>query len=525
MFQAIRPSFQKLLGSRRFSRGEDLRVKNFINGAFEDSATQEWISLKNPANQEIIGLVPQSTLQELRRAEQGATEAFKAWREVPIQQKQRIFFNLQGLIREHMDDIASTITREQGKTIADAKGDVFRGLEVVESVCGIGSLLMGETAENLSRGLDTYTYRQPLGVTAGICPFNFPAMIPLWMFPVSLACGNTMILKPSEKDPGAALILAKLSQKAGIPDGVLQIVHGAHKTVDFLCDSPAVRAISFVGGNAAGKYIHERGTKNGKRVQSNLGAKNHATVLPDADKQATINALIGAAFGAAGQRCMALSTVIFVGDTVSWLPEIVDRARKLVVGPGHLPTTDIGPMITVEALRRAESLIEAGVEDGAQLLLDGRDPKVVCDDSKFNSGNYLGPTILHNVNSTNRAYVEEIFGPVLVTLSVNTLDEAIAFTNQNPYGNGCAIFTQSGAAARKFQHEIDVGQVGINVPIPVPLPFFSFTGSRASIRGDIHFYGKQGAQFYTQIKTITSNWDYKLGSSGLSMSMPTLGNK
>ncbi|MCL4419852.1 CoA-acylating methylmalonate-semialdehyde dehydrogenase, partial [Patescibacteria group bacterium] len=400
-------------------------------------------------------------------------------------------------------------------------GDVFRGLEVVESSCGIGPLIMGETLENLSRGLDTYSYRQPLGVTAGICPFNFPAMIPLWMFPMSNACGNTMLLKPSEKDPGAAMLIAKLAQEAGLPDGVLQVIHGGVDTVNFLCDAPSVRAISFVGGNAAGEHIFDRGTKNGKRVQSNLGAKNHATIMPDADKESTINAIIGAAFGAAGQRCMALSTVIFVGETKEWIHEIVARAKNLKVGSGLDSKTDVGPLISKESKLRVETLIEQGVQDGAKLLLDGRGVKV----PGFEKGNFVGPSVLFGVDANNRAYKEEIFGPVLVALAVDTLEEAIAFTNNSRYGNGCAIFTTSGAAARKYQHEIDVGQVGINVPIPVPLPFFSFTGSRGSIRGDIHFYGKQGAQFYTQIKTVTSNWDYKPPATTLSMSMPTLGNK
>lgn len=410
----------------------------------------------------------------------------------------------------------------QGKTLPDARGDVFRGLEVVEAACNIGINLMGETAGNLSKGLDTYTYRQPLGVTAGICPFNFPAMIPLWMFPTATACGNTMILKPSEKDPGAAMILVKLAQEAGLPDGVVQVVHGGVDTVNFLCDAPSVRAISFVGGNQAGEHIFDRGTKQGKRVQANLGAKNHATVLPDADKDATINAIIGAAFGAAGQRCMALSTVIFVGESKNWIPEIVEKARKLKCGPGLDASTEVGPLISKESKARVEQLIQQGVEDGAKLLLDGRGVKV----PNHEKGNFVGPSILHGVDAKNRAYTEEIFGPVLVSLEVDTLEEAIEFTNNSKYGNGCAIFTTSGANARKFQHEIDVGQVGINVPIPVPLPFFSFTGSRASIRGDVHFYGKQGAQFYTQIKTITSNWEYKpVASTNVAMSMPTLGNK
>jgi malonate-semialdehyde dehydrogenase (acetylating)/methylmalonate-semialdehyde dehydrogenase len=423
------------------------------------------------------------------------------------------------LIREHTEELARSITIEQGKTLQDARGDVFRGLEVVETACNMGNSLMGETLGNLSRGLDTYSYRQPLGVTAGICPFNFPAMIPLWMFPVSTVCGNTMIMKPSEKDPGAAMLLAKLAQKAGLPDGVLQIVHGAVDTVNFLCDAPSVRAISFVGGNQAGEHIFDRGTKNGKRVQSNLGAKNHATIMPDADKEAAINAIVGAAFGAAGQRyvvcfliarggalifffirCMALSTAIFVGEAKEWIHEIVEKAKKLKVGSGLDPSTDVGPLISKESKERVERLIEFGVQDGAKLLLDGRGVNV----PGFEKGNFVGPTVLFGVDAKNRAYQEEIFGPVLVALAVDTLEEAIEFTNNSKYGNGCAIFTQSGANARKYQHEIDVGQVGINVPIPVPLPFFSFTGSRGSIRGDIHFYGKQVSM---QVSVVLFTYD------------------
>lgn len=438
-----------------------------------------------------------------------------------------MFFKLQGLIRDHTEELAKSITTEQGKTLADARGDVFRGLEVVETACNMGSHIMGETLGNLATGVDTYSYRQPLGVTAGICPFNFPAMIPLWMFPVSLACGNTMILKPSEKDPGAAMILAKLAQEAGVPDGVLQVVHGAHNTVNFLCDAPSIRAISFVGGDLAGKYIHARGTGNGKRVQANLGAKNHATVMPDAPYEHTINSLIAAAFGAAGQRCMALSCVVFVGESKNLIHEVAKRARNLKVGPGCEAGVDVGPVITKQAKARIHHLIEEGVKHGGELLLDGRNDINYVNGNVNKAGNFVGPTIIHNVSKTNPAYLEEIFGPVLVTVCVDTLEEAIQFTNSSRYGNGCAIFTTSGANARKFQHEIDVGQVGINLPIPVPLPFFSFTGSRGSIAGDVHFYGKQGAQFFTQIKTISSNWDSKAictNSSQLSMAMPTLGN-
>ncbi|KAF0694912.1 Aste57867_14254 [Aphanomyces stellatus] len=496
------------------------RVPLFINGEFVQSKTDKWIDLRNPATNEIIYKVPQATQEEMRLATASAAEAFKTWKDVPVQQRQRIMLKLQALIRDHTDDLAHSITMEQGKTIPDAKGDVFRGLEIVESACGIGNHLMGETLGNLANSLDTYSYKQPLGVCAGICPFNFPAMIPLWMFPVGITCGNTYVLKPSEKDPGASMILARLAKEAGVPNGVLNIIHGAHDAVNFICDAPEIRAISFVGGNHAGEYIHARGTANGKRVQANLGAKNHAVILPDADKEQTINALAGAAFGAAGQRCMALSVVVFVGETKEWVHEIVAKAKTFTVNGGLEPNTDVGPLITPESKKRVEDLIQAGIDNGADLLLDGRGVNV----PKYPNGNFVGPTVLNNVDVTNPAYTEELFGPVLVCTNVDTLDDALKLINANPYGNGTSIFTQSGAAARKFQHEVDVGQVGINVPIPVPLPFFSFTGSRHSIRGDIHFYGKQGVNFFTQTKTITAQWEFGKKTQYGTV-MPTLGGK
>ena len=455
---------------------------NLIDGQFVPSTSKELIDVTDPATNNIIAQVPQSTPSELELAVSSAKTAFESWRNVPIQQRQRVMLKYQDLIRRYTDDIANLITLEQGKTLTDAKGDIFRGLEVVESACFQGPSLMGETLGNLSDGLDCVSYRQPLGVCAGIAPFNFPAMIPLWMFPVACTAGNTFVMKPSEKTPGACMMLANLAQEAGLPDGVLNVVHGAKDTVDFLCDAPDIRAISFVGSNVAGEYIHARGTANGKRVQANLGAKNHAVILPDAPEGAA-KALAGAAFGAAGQRCMALSVVVFVGDANSLLPEIIAEAKAYKVGCGFDEGVDVGPLISKESKDRVESIISRSAEEGAKLELDGRG--VVVDG--YETGNFVGPTILSNVDVENIAYKEEIFGPVLVCLEVDTLDEAIKLVNSNPYGNGTGIFTQSGACARKFVHEIDVGQVGVNVPIPVPLPFFSFTGSRGSIRGDVHF--------------------------------------
>ena len=378
---------------------------------------------------------------------------------------------------------------------------------------------MGEFSEQVSNDMDTFSIRQPLGVTAGICPFNFPAMIPLWMFPMAIACGNTSIIKPSERDPSAMMLLARLAEQAGIPKGVLNVVHGGKDTVNFICDAPEIKAISFVGGDAAGKHIFARGTANGKRVQANMAAKNHGVILPDANKNHTLNQLVGAAFGACGQRCMALSTAVFVGESKNWIPEFLERTKKLKVTGGMETDADFGPLITPEAKKRVEALIESGVQEGAKLVLDGRGIKV----AKYPKGNFIGPTILTDVKPNMRCYKEEIFGPVLLILTVDTLDEAIELINNNPYGNGTALFTNSGPAARKFQTDIDVGQIGINVPIPVPLPFFSFTGSRGSIRGDINFYGKQGVQFYTYTKTITSLWRHE-DASGVkaAVNMPTM---
>lgn len=507
------------LGGKNFSSSIE-KVPLFINGEFVNSSTNSWIDLTNPATNEVILQVPRSTEAEMKAAVNSAAKAFQKWKDVPVQQRQRYMLKLQHLIREHTEELAESITLEQGKTLPDARGDVFRGLEVVEHTCNTATLMMGETLGNLATSLDTYSYRQPLGVCAGICPFNFPAMIPLWMFPVGIACGNTYVLKPSEKDTGAAMILTRLMKEVGLPDGVLNVIHGDHDTVNFICDAPEIKAISFVGGNEAGEHIFDRGTKNGKRVQANLGAKNHAVILPDADREQVVGALAGAAFGAAGQRCMALSCAVFVGETVKWIPDIVEKAKQMTVNGGFEPNTDVGPLISPDAKKRVHTLIDEGIKAGANCPLDGRHVQV----PKYPNGNFVGPTVLTDVDPENPAYKEEIFGPVLVCTSVDSLEDAISLINVNPYGNGTSIFTQSGAAARKFQHEIDVGQVGINVPIPVPLPMFSFTGSRASIRGDLNFYGKAGIHFMTQIKTITAQWDYQKRTQFTTV-MPTLGKQ
>ncbi|VEB42538.1 Methylmalonate-semialdehyde dehydrogenase [acylating] [Chromobacterium violaceum] len=484
-------------------------IKLLIGGEFVESQTTEWRDIVNPATQEVLARVPLATADEVNAAVAAAKEAFKTWKKTPIGARARIFLKYQQLIRENMKELAAILTAEQGKTLADAEGDIFRGLEVVEHAANIGTLQMGEYAENVAGGVDTYTVQQPLGVCAGITPFNFPAMIPLWMFPMAIATGNTFVLKPSEQDPMVTMRLVELALEAGIPKGVLNVVHGAASVVDAICDHPDIKAVSFVGSTKVGTHVYQRATLSGKRAQCMMGAKNHAIVLPDANKEQALNQLTGAAFGAAGQRCMALSVAVLVGEAQQWIPELVSKAKGLKVGPGK-DNPDLGPVISCAALDRVKSLIARGVEEGAKLELDGRGVKV----AGFESGNFVGPTIFSGVKPEMAIYHQEIFGPVLCLMAADTLDEAIAIINANPNGNGTAVFTQSGAAARKFQEEIDVGQVGINVPIPVPVPLFSFTGSRASKLGDLGPYGKQVVAFYTQTKTVTSRWFDDEASSG-----------
>ncbi|MGZ9704867.1 CoA-acylating methylmalonate-semialdehyde dehydrogenase [Pseudomonas sp. GNP013] len=478
------------------------RVKLLIDGEWVESGTTQWQDIVNPATQEVLAKVPFATADEINAAIDAAHRAFQPWKLTPIGARMRIMLKLQALIREHSKRIAAVLSAEQGKTIADAEGDIFRGLEVVEHACSIGTLQMGEFAENVAGGVDTYTLRQPIGVCAGITPFNFPAMIPLWMFPMAIACGNTFVLKPSEQDPLSTMLLVELALQAGVPAGVLNVVHGGKDVVDALCTHQHIKAVSFVGSTAVGTHVYDLAGKHGKRVQSMMGAKNHAVVLPDANREHTLNALVGAGFGAAGQRCMATSVVVLVGAAKQWLPDLKALAQKLKVNAGSEAGTDVGPVISRRAKARILALIESGVKEGATLELDGRDIKV----PGFEQGNFVGPTLFSGVTTDMQIYTEEIFGPVLVVLEVATLDEAIALVNANPFGNGTGLFTQSGAAARKFQSEIDVGQVGINIPIPVPVPFFSFTGSRGSKLGDLGPYGKQVVQFYTQTKTVTSRW-------------------
>ncbi|KAF1981346.1 Methylmalonate-semialdehyde dehydrogenase [Aulographum hederae CBS 113979] len=494
-------------------------TQNFLDNQFVASKASQWIDLHDPATNNLVTRVPQSTDAELVAAVDSAEKAFKTWRETSLLHRQQIMFKFVALIRENWDRLAASITLEQGKTFADAKGDVLRGLQVAETACGIPTQMTGEVLE-VAKDMETRSYREPLGVVAAICPFNFPAMIPLWSIPIATVVGNTLVIKPSERDPGACMILAELCEKAGFPPGVVNIIHGAAKTVDFIIDEPRIKAISFVGSNKAGEYIFTRGSANGKRVQANLGAKNHAAILPDCNKNHALNAIAGAAFGAAGQRCMALSTCVMVGETKEWVADIAERAKSLSVNGGFEEGADLGPVISPEAKKRIEDVIASAEKEGATILLDGRGVKP----EKYPNGNFVGPTIIANVKPHMRCYREEIFGPVLVCLNVDTVDEAIDLINANEYGNGTAIFTRSGATAGMFQKNIEAGQVGINVPIPVPLPMFSFTGNKKSVAGGgaNTFYGKPGLAFYTQQKTVTSLWRSEDAvASKASVNMPT----
>ena len=477
-------------------------VKLLLDGKFIDSKTEEWHDVVNPATQEVLAQVPFATDEEIDAAIASAKRAYQSWKLTPLAARARIMLKLQALVREHMTRIARTLSAEQGKTLADAEGDVFRGLEVVEHACSIGSLQLGEFAENVATGVDTYTLRQPIGVCAGITPFNFPAMIPLWMFPMAIVCGNTFVLKPSEQDPLTPMLLAELALEAGVPPGVLNIIHGGKRAVDAICTHPDIVAVSFVGSTAVGTHVYNLGSQHGKRMQCMLGAKNHAVVMPDAHKEQSLNSLVGSTFGAAGQRCMATSVTVLVGDAQKWIPDIVAKAKKLKVGAGVEKGADLGPVVSKNAKHRILGLVEDGIREGARLELDGRAIKV----PGYESGNFIGPTIFSAVTPAMKIYSTEIFGPVMAIVGVDTLSQAIMLINNNPFGNGTGIFTQSGAVARRFQNEIDVGQVGINVPIPVPVPFFSFTGSRGSKLGDLGPYGKQVVQFYTQTKTVTARW-------------------
>jgi malonate-semialdehyde dehydrogenase (acetylating)/methylmalonate-semialdehyde dehydrogenase len=480
------------------------QVPLFINGEFIESNSSDKLPVTNPANQALLAEVPMATHDEVEMAVAAAKEAFKTWKEVPVSERARLMMRYGNLLKEHHDELGELVALETGKTFEDAKGDVWRGIEVVEQAANVASNMMGETVENVAGGIDTYSYVQPIGVCAGITPFNFPAMIPLWMYPLAIACGNTFVLKPSEQDPLPPVRLVELMVEAGIPKGVLNLVHGGAQQVDQLLNHPDIKAVSFVGSSRVGEHIYTTGTAAGKRVQCMMGAKNHMVVMPDADKNGALNALVGASVGAAGQRCMAISVAVFVGDANDWIGDLAERMGQVRPGAWDDSGAAYGPVISKAAHQRVLNLIAQGKEEGATCLLDGSDVVV----EGLPDGNWVGPTLFADVTADMAIYKEEIFGPVLCCMSADSLEEAIELINSLEVGNGTSIFTSSGGAARKFQHEILVGQVGINIPIPVPLPMFSFTGWRGSFRGDLHAYGKQAVRFYTETKTVTAKWTH-----------------
>ncbi|MEC8917410.1 MAG: CoA-acylating methylmalonate-semialdehyde dehydrogenase [Pseudomonadota bacterium] len=491
------------------------RLPQLIAGEFAPSATEQWIPVTDPATQKVLCEAPAATESELARAISSAQLAFESWREVPVSERARLMMRYQALLKERHEEIAKVLARETGKTFDDAKGDVWRGIEVVEQAANVPSLMMGETAENVARNIDTHSWIQPIGVCAGITPFNFPAMIPLWMFPLAIACGNTFVLKPSEQDPMTPNLLAELFLEAGAPPDLLQVVHGGKAQVDALLVNPDIRAVSFVGSVAVGQHVYRTATDHLKRAQCFAGAKNHMVVMPDADPRQVINALVGSACGAAGQRCMAISVAVFVGSARDCLESLTAAFAELRPGAWDDPEAAYGPQISPQATARILDLIAKGKAEGATCRLDGSD----CQVEGLPDGNWVGPTLFTDVTPEMSIYREEIFGPVLCCVCVDTLDEAIALVNASPYGNGTSIFTASGAVARRYQHRVEVGQVGVNVPIPVPLPFFSFTGWKGSFYGDQHAYGKQAVRFYTETKTVTSRWFDEEAMAGPNLSI------
>lgn len=455
----------------------------------------------DPATGRRVAEVDLASIEEVDQAVAVAVEAQRAWRDVPLARRVQVLFALREAVATHEDQLAAVITAQHGKTLADAAGEVQRGLECIEYACGIPELLKGDFSTQVANGVDVRSLRQPVGVVGCITPFNFPCMVPLWMLPNAIACGNAVVLKPSERDPGAAVLLAELFQQAGLPDGVLNVVHGDQVTVNRLLEHPDVDAISFVGSTPVARHVYETGTANGKRVQALGGAKNHMVVLPDADLDLAADAAVSAAYGSAGERCMAVSVVVAVGGVGDALVEAVKlRIDKLVVGPGTDPASEMGPLITREHRDRVAGYVASGADAGARVVVDGREHHVEGD------GFFLGVTLLDDVEPTMDVYRDEIFGPVLCVVRADTYDDAVELINANPYGNGVALFTRDGGAARRFEQEVEVGMVGINVAIPVPVAYFSFGGWRSSLFGDSPMYGPEGVRFYTRSKVVTTRW-------------------
>jgi malonate-semialdehyde dehydrogenase (acetylating)/methylmalonate-semialdehyde dehydrogenase len=479
-------------------------VSHWIGGRPWDGAAERRGDIYNPATGQVTGTVDFASATVVGDAVAAAAKALPGWRSFSLAKRTGVLFAFRELLNSHRRELAELISAEHGKVTSDAEGEVARGLEVVEFACGIGHLLKGGYSENVSTGVDAYSIRQPLGVVAGITPFNFPAMVPMWMFPIALACGNTFVLKPSEKDPSASLLLARLLAEAGLPDGVFNVVHGDKEAVDALLTHPDVRAVSFVGSTPIARYVYQTGTSAGKRVQALGGAKNHMVVLPDADTDLAADAAVSAGFGSAGERCMAVSVLVAVGSSGDELvAKIAERVRALRVGPGTDERSEMGPLVTEPHRDKVASYLDGGVAEGATLAVDGRMHPVIGGEP---GGFWLGPSVLDHVTPEMSCYRDEIFGPVLSVVRVPSYDDALRLVTDNPYGNGVAIFTNDGGAARRFVSEVEVGMVGVNVPIPVPMAYYSFGGWKSSLFGDTHIYGTEGIHFYTRGKAVTSRW-------------------
>jgi malonate-semialdehyde dehydrogenase (acetylating)/methylmalonate-semialdehyde dehydrogenase len=493
-------------------------LTHFVNGKHVAGEGARFGDVYNPATGEVTAKVPLASAAEVKRAIGAAKAAFPGWAATPAVRRARVLFKFKELVEKHSDELARLITSEHGKVLSDSLGSLTRGLEVVEFACGIPHLLKGDFTENVGRGIDAWSVRQPLGVCAGITPFNFPAMVPMWMFPVAVACGNTFILKPSEKDPSTALRLAELLTEAGAPEGVLNVVNGDKEAVDTLLSDPDVVAVSFVGSTPIAEYIYRTGTSHGKRVQALGGAKNHMVVMPDADLDDATNALLGSAYGSAGERCMAISVAVAVdgvGDAL--IKRLEPKVRALKVGPGTDPEAEMGPLVTREHLNKVRSYVDTGVKEGANLVVDGRDLKL----QGYENGFFLGGCLFDNVRPDMRIYREEIFGPVLSVVRVPDFKKAVQLIDAHEYGNGTAIFTRDGDAAREFAQRIQVGMVGVNVPIPVPMAFHSFGGWKRSLFGDLHMHGPEGVRFYTKMKAMTARWPTGV-RAGAEFVMPTM---
>jgi len=495
---------------------------NFINGAIQPTTSNRSSDVFNPATGECIRKVSLSTAEETRDVITIAEQAFQSWSKVTPLNRSRVMFRFKALVEDNIEELAAMITKEHGKVLSDAKGELTRGIEVIEFACGIPHLLKGEHSLNVGRGVDSFSLMQPLGVCAGVSPFNFPVMVPMWMFPIALACGNTFVMKPSEKDPSVIMRIAELLTEAGLPDGAFNIVNGDKEAVDVLLEDSRVQAVSFVGSTPIAEYIYATGSKHGKRVQALGGAKNHMLVMPDAQIEQVTSALMGAAYGSAGERCMAISVAVCVGDNTADL--LIDKIRlevaKMRVGPGIglVEEAHMGPLISQVHADKVRSYIDSGVEEGASLLIDGRGFTV----KGHEQGYFVGPTLFDNVKPGMRIYNEEIFGPVLSVVRVNSYQEAIELINSHEFGNGTSIFTSDGDSARQFCEQIQIGMVGVNIPIPVPMAFHSFGGWKRSVFGPLNVHGNDGVRFYTKMKTVTARWPKGEQTTGNAFSMPTM---